>query len=249
MGKIIAIGGGEIGRPGYPVETTEIDKEIIRLSGRKRPKLLFIPTATDDSEIYIETVFKHFAKDLGCIVDVLCLVKEKPNIEEIHRKIFNSNIVYVGGGNTGRMLRIWRRYGLDKILTEVYRKDVVLSGLSAGAICWFRWGSSDSRRFTNPTAGLIRIRGMNFISALFCPHYNSEEDRKPYLKELMKKTPGVAIAVDNCCAIEFVDNNYRIITSKIDANAYKVYWKKGEFHEEIIEQIKEFVPIDNLLRK
>ena len=77
MGKIIAIGGGEIGRPGYPATTTKIDKKIIRLSGKKSPKLLFIPTASLDSEGYIKSVEKHFSKKLGCKIDSLCLIKEK----------------------------------------------------------------------------------------------------------------------------------------------------------------------------
>jgi len=64
--KIVAIGGGEIGRPGFPVETTKIDKEIIALTGKKNPRLLFIPTASSDSESYYEVVKKHFGKRLGC---------------------------------------------------------------------------------------------------------------------------------------------------------------------------------------
>ena len=71
MKKIVAIGGGEIGSPGCLIETTKIDKEIIRLSGKKRPRVLFIPTASSDSDGYFETVKKHFGKRLGCEVDVL----------------------------------------------------------------------------------------------------------------------------------------------------------------------------------
>ena len=77
MGKIVALGGGEIGRPGYPIETTAIDEEIIRLSGKNKPRLLFIPTASRDSEIYIETLQKHFGERLGCKIDVLRLATEK----------------------------------------------------------------------------------------------------------------------------------------------------------------------------
>ena len=76
MKKIVVIGGGEIGRPGYPVETTKIDKEIIKLTGKKKPKLLFIPTASSDSELYVRCINKHFGKLLGCKIDVLYLIKE-----------------------------------------------------------------------------------------------------------------------------------------------------------------------------
>jgi dipeptidase E len=249
MGKIIAIGGGEIGRPGYPVETTLIDKEIIRISGIREPRLLFLPTAADDSESYVETVHKHFGENLGCVVETLYLIKEKPGNKEIQNKVFNSNIVYIGGGNTLKMLRVWRIVGLDKILLDAYRKDIVLSGVSAGAICWFRYGSSDSRRFANPNAGLIKIKGLNLFNVLCCPHYDVEADRKLHLKELMEKTPVVALAIDNCCAIEIINDSYRIITSKDGPNAYKVYWRKGIFYEEIIEKKEAFSPVAPLLSR
>ena len=66
---------------------------------------------------------------------------------------------------------------------------------------------------------------------------------------MMEKTPGVAIAVDNCCAIEIIDNNYRIISSKLSANAYRLFWKSGRFFKYVIEQEKKFRPLSELLRK
>ncbi|MEI8328020.1 MAG: peptidase E [Candidatus Taylorbacteria bacterium] len=247
--KIVAIGGGEIGRSGFPVETTKIDKEIIRLTGKSKPKLLFIPTASSDSEGYARVVEKHFDTNLGCKVDTLYLLKQKPSRKEIEDKILNADMIYVGGGNTLKMMNVWRRYGVDKILVKAGEKGVVLSGVSARAICWFRSGSSDSRRFTDPKADLIKVRGLNLVPALFCPHYDFEKDRKPDLKRLMKKTSGVAIAIDNCCAIEIIDDTYRIISSKKTANAYRVYWKKGKFYEEVIEKKNTFLPLAGLLKK
>jgi len=249
MGKIVAIGGGEIGRPGYPVETTEIDKQIIRLSGKSKPRVLFIPTASSDSELYCDTVKRHFGARLGCEVDILYLLANRPVRKEIEEKILSSDIIYVGGGNALKMMITWRKQGVDIALYEAYRRDIVLSGLSAGAICWFKYASSDSRMFTNPSAGLIKVSGLGFINALYCPHYDSEENRRPHLKEVMKRTPGVALAVDNCCAIEIIQDRYRIITSRSNAGAYKVYYNKGEFHEESIEPKKDFSPIEDLLSK
>jgi len=247
--KIVAIGGGEIGRPGYPVETTRIDKEIIALSGKKKPKVLFIPTASGDSEGYTEVFNKHFGKRLGCKTDVLYLIKEKPTKKQIRDKILNSDIVYVGGGNTAKMIKVWRKTGADKILQEADRKGIVLSGLSAGSICCFKYGLSDSRRFKNPKAKLIKVSGLNLISALHCPHYDFEPHRKEDLKQMMKSTSGVAIAIDNCCAIEIVDDQYRIISSKREAKAYKVYWKRGKFYQEGIQQYKEYKSLSDLLIK
>lgn len=249
MKKIVTIGGGEIGRPGYPIETTKIDKELIRLTDRKSPMVLFIPTASSDSEGYYETVKKHFGKRLGCKTDVLWLLKGKPFRKSIEEKILSADLIYVGGGNTQKMLRVWKQNGIDKILKKAWEQGIVLSGLSAGSICWFRGGTSDSRRFNNPKADLIKVTGLGFIPSLHSPHYDVEKDRRPGLKKIMKKTSGVAIAIDNCCAVEFFDDTYRVISSKPKAKAYKVYWKANKYHEEVIPKSTKFAPLADLLTK
>lgn len=249
MGKIIAIGGGEIGRSGYPIETEKIDKEIIRLTGKKRPKLLFVPTASSDSESYADVAKKYFGKRLGCRVDVLYLLNKKLSKKEIEEKILKSDIVYVGGGNTLKMMNAWRRLGVDKILKKAFKKNIVLSGLSAGSLCWFNGGSSDSRKFKNDKEPFIKVTGLGFINAFHCPHYDTEKGRKKSLKDLMKKTPGTAIALDNCSAIEIVNDKYRILTTKKQTNAYRTYWLKGKYFEEIIKPKKEFSLLSELLGK
>jgi len=246
MQKIIAIGGGEIGRSGFPVETTSIDKEIILLSGKKKPKLLFIPTASSDSESYFEVVKKHFGKHLGCEVDFLYLIKNKQSKSESEKKILSSDIVYVGGGNTLKMMKVWRKLCIDKMLLKARNKGIVLSGISAGAICWFSFGLSDSLLFSNKNASMIKVRGLGFKKFLFCPHYDFEKQREPELKKIMEKTTGIAIAVENCCAIEIIDNNYRIISSKKTAKAYKIYWKNKKYFKEEIQKKKDFTPIKEL---
>jgi len=247
--KIVAVGGGEIGRPGTSIETEKIDKEIVKLSGKKHPKLLFIPTASSDSEGYVEVVKKYFGKRLGCKVDVLCLFKKKPIRQEIRKKILGTDIVYVGGGNTLKMMKRWRELGVDKILKEAVRKGIVLSGVSAGAVCWFNYANSDSRRFTNPKAPMIKVKGLGLVPALCCPHYNAERQRKPNLKKMMKKTPGVAIALDNCAAIEIIEKTYRIITSKPRARAYKVYWSKSKFYHEFLISNNKLMPLTEITKK
>ncbi|MDP2656647.1 MAG: Type 1 glutamine amidotransferase-like domain-containing protein [bacterium] len=249
MKKIIAIGGGDIGRPGYPIETTKIDKEIIKLTGKKNPVLLFIPTASGDSESYFETVKNYFGKKLGCRTEVLYLLKGALTQQEIKNKILSADIIYVGGGDTLKMMQAWKKYGVVVLLRQAYDKGIVLSGLSAGAICWFKYGNSDSRKMKNPNAPLIKVSGLNLVSALLCPHYDFEKDRKSDLKKMMKKTEGIAVAIDNCCAIEIIDETYRIISSKKMANAYKVFWAKGTFHHILIAKEKKFLPLSDLLRK
>ena len=251
MRKIIAIGGGQIGgKPGVASETLGMDKEIIALCGKKNPKLLFIPTASGDASGYVEAVQNHFGKRLGCQVDSLELLAKKYAKKEIEEKIMKADIIYVGGGNTLKLMKAWRKFGVDELLKKAMKKGTVMSGLSAGSICWFRHGNSDSARFgKNKQASMMRVKALGVINALHCPHYDVEAGREQSLKEMMQKTSGVAIAIDNCAAIEIIDDTYRIIRTKQMANAYKVYWKKGKYYKEQIAAQKKFAPLDGLLAK
>jgi dipeptidase E len=235
MPKLIAIGGGEIGRPGKPIETLAIDKEIIKQSGKKHPKLLFIGTATKDWESYPETVKKYFGKKLGCEVDVLLTVKEKPSLKTIKDKILGTDIVYVGGGNTLFMIRKWKQLGIDKVLLEAYKKGVIMSGLSAGANCWFAYCTSDSRMITDPTfKDYIRVKGLGWYNIIISPHHITEKKRKPGLIKQIKRHGGIGLALDDFTALEIIDDKFRIIVSKPQAKAYKVYKKNGKvLYEEI----------------
>jgi len=167
---IVAIGGGEIRTRG----TAPIDREIIRLSGKKHPKLLFIPTASSDSERYWKHIKEYFGDFLKCKTDVLFLIKERLPKKQIRKKILAAEVIYVGGGNTLLMMRIWRRLGVDKLLKLAYNNGTVLSGISAGSICWFDSGHSDSMSFYNAQKWkYINVKGMGLIPGIHCPHYNS----------------------------------------------------------------------------
>jgi dipeptidase E len=245
MGKIVAVGGGEM-KLG---ETIGIDREIIRLTGKAHPRLLFLPTASNDAVTYYDSVKQHFGEELGCKTDVLFLIQDKPQIKEIEKKILSADAVYVGGGNTEKMMRVWRKTGTTQVLKRAYEKGIVLSGLSAGAICWFRWGNSDSRILAGTSNNLIRVSGMDLVHALFCPHFDAESHRHESLKTMMSRTPGIAVGVDNCCAIEIIDDKYRIISTKLSANAYRLFWKSGKYLKQVIKKVKGFRPLSPLLNK
>lgn len=245
MGKIVAIGGGEM-KLG---EITEIDREIISLTGKSHPCLLFLPTASNDAVTYYDSIKQHFGEELGCRTDVLFLIHDKPQTKEIERKILSADAVYVGGGNTEKMMRVWRRTGATQVLRQAYERGIVLSGISAGAICWFRWGNSDSRILAGTSNSLIRVPGLDLVHALYCPHFDAESHRHESLKVMMAKTPGIAVAVDNCCAIEIIDDKYRIISTKLSANAYRLFWKSGKYLKQVIRKGKEFKPLSQLLSK
>lgn len=249
MQKIIAIGGGSIGWGGIKPEVTSISREILHFTGKKNPRLLLLPTASSDDPAYARIVQSHFGRKLGCRVEVLYLIKEKPALAEISRKIRWADIIYVGGGNTLMMMNRWKKLGVDRILRKARLQGKVLCGPSAGAICWFRQGNSDSRKFRNPQAGLIKVTGLGFLDALVCPHYDVEKDRKPQLKRMMRQTPGVAIALDNCAALQVAGDRYRVLTSKPKARVYKVFWQGDKLFQEPIAKTKTFKPLSELLKR
>lgn len=147
------------------------------------------------------------------------------------------------------MLKTWRRNGIDKLLVKAYGRGIVLSGISAGAICWFTYGCSDSRRFSNPEdASFMRVKGLGLLNLTVSPHHIREKHRDNSLVKLMRKTPGVAVAIDDNSALEIVDNQYRIITSKKGVGARKVYYSKKELHQIKIET-NDYRPISDLLQK
>ena len=247
---IIAIGGGRVMVPGHrEPQTLSIDEEIVRRSGKKRPKLLFIPTASDDNLEYCQAIENIYQKRLSCQVDHLLLFKDRPSNRLIKEKILGSDILYVGGGNTLRMMKLWRRLAIDRILNKARKQGAVLCGLSAGAICWFRQGNSDSKKFSNEgDDALIRVRGLDYVDLLLCPHYDTEKRRQPGLKSMMKKTSGVALALENCSAIEIIKDKYRILRSKKSKNAWRVYWKNGQYFKEKLACDPKFRSMENLLK-
>lgn len=244
--KIVAIGGGPVKTTG----TQSIDKEIIRLSGKKKPNLLFIPTASSDDEKYWKYINHNYGNILGCTTDVLYLLREKPSQTEIKRKIKKADIIYVGGGNTLKMMRRWRKLGVDTLLKKAWDTGTVMCGISAGSICWFDSGHSDSMSYYNPKSWkYINVKGLGFIQGIHCPHYDSETlgvARERNFTEMMKKTGGIGIAIDENCAIEFIDDTFRVVTSKNGVNSYKVYKKNGKIISEKIPKSKKLMPIQQL---
>jgi dipeptidase E len=236
MGKIVAIGGGEIGRPGYPIETTKIDREIIISSGKEKPTLCFLPTASNDSELYIQTVMEHFGKRLGCTVTWIELLRKRHSYTELEERVLSSDIIYVGGGNTKTMLEAWQKASLDGILVKAFEKNIVLSGISAGAMCWFKYGSSDAIVSTASHAPFIGMPCLNLIGLSLCPHFDVEKYRRPGFQYLLRETDTNGIGLDNCAAIKIEDDRFEIITSKNGARAWFCRWLKGEYAEIALEE-------------
>jgi dipeptidase E len=231
MGKIVALGGGEL-REGA---TRAIDARIVELSGRAHPKALFIPTASGDAENYAEIFRVQFGEALGCETDTLYLLNKRPAPDEIAAKIQAADVIYVGGGNTLRMMKLWRKLGVDALLRQAHARGTVLSGISAGAICWFDSGHSDSRSFAAEGAwNYIRVRGLGLVDVLYCPHIDAE-NRLSSFQQFVGKHRVVGLGCDDCCALEIVDDTWRVIASRVGAKAYHVSVRGGQVVTDILQ--------------
>lgn len=228
--KIVAIGGGENGRPGKPYEIKKFDEEIVKMAGKKNPNFLFVGFASKDDPSYFEIINRNF-KALNCNC-VQLKEKDLIDLNSVKSKIELANIIYVGGGNTLRLMNIFRKHKIDKMLESASKKGTILCGVSAGGICWCDYGNSDSRKFTSNSTQLIKVTGLGFVHALFCPHYDAEIARQEDLKRMMKTTNGVALAFENCTALQIIDNNYKVLKTKDNAKAWKCFWYKGQYIKE-----------------
>jgi len=187
---VVAIGGGGFGRnPGDGV----IEQYILDLSSSQSPNICFIPTATGDNEAYKVNYYSTFSK-LKCNPVHLDFFKRTPNLEKL---ISDQDVIFVGGGNTKSMLAVWKDWGLDKILHEAYKNGVVMSGVSAGANCWFEKSVVDSW-----DEDLKVIDCLGFLKGNFCPHYDEEPERRPAVKRfLQEKVLEFCYASEGNCAL------------------------------------------------
>ena len=195
MKQIIAIGGGGFGRnPNQRI----IEKYIIDQSSESRPNVLFIPTASAEDKSYIVNFYSCF-NGLDCNPSHLNLFQRTPRIEGLINK---ADIIYVGGGNTKSMLAVWKEWKLDKLLFKAYNKGTVLAGVSAGAICWFDTGITDSW-----ASNLNYIDCLGILPGSCCPHYDSEKDRRPSVHKFIENEKIKSVyAIEDGAAIHFVDD-------------------------------------------
>ena len=194
--NIVAIGGGGFGRS---LGSLEIEKYIISLINKKRPKICFIPTASGDSSLYKLNFYRAFSK-LDCITSHIDFFSRTENLEE---KVLTQDIIYVGGGNTKSMLAVWKDWNLHNILQNAYEKGIVMSGVSAGAICWFEKGITDS--FAKE---LNIIDCLGFVDGIACPHFDEEEEREPYVNDIIhREIIESCICIEGNCALH-IKNDY-----------------------------------------
>lgn len=211
MGKIVAIGGGEVRN----LETLAIDSKILELSGVDIPRVLFLPTASMDAEEYIESFERVYIEELGADATTLRLWVKKPSKEEVRARILESDIIYVGGGDVEKMFKKWKEYGVDKVLKEAYEKGIVMSGLSAGAVCWCNNIYIDFE-VEGGGVGYKFYKGLNLVDINLGVHRDEDKVGMKHLDESRDKSDKW-ILLDNNSAIEVVDDQYKILSTGGDA--------------------------------
>lgn len=223
---IIALGGG-----GFSMEPENLalDGYILEQARAARPRVCFLPTASGDSEGYTINFFGAMAR-LDCVPSMLGVWLRAREDFEAH--LMAQDVIYVGGGNTMNMLAIWRAWGIDEILKRALERGTVLAGISAGAICWFEQGLTDSR-----SGRLSALPCMGLLPGSCSPHYDGEAQRRPtYLGMVKRGEIAEGVAIDDSCGVHYVDGvRQHVVASKPDAHAYHVRLVDGEVREERLE--------------
>jgi peptidase E len=214
-GGIVAMGGGGFStEPDNPL----MDQYILSLARHEQPRVCFMATASGDSERYVAAFYRAFA-EFDCHPTDLALFDRK--ISDLRAHLLEMDVIYVGGGNTVSLLGIWRAHGVDEVLGEALENGAVLCGVSAGMNCWFEASVTDS---FGTRLGALND-GLGFIAGSACPHYDSEDQRRPVFHQLVAGGGFPAgYAADDGAALIFAgsDELAEVVASREGARAYRV---------------------------
>ena len=225
---IISIGGGGFGRKS---SSYLIEKYILNLSENPCPRVCFLPTATGDDDSYIARFYSIFTR-LNCKPSHIEFFKRTENLKN---QIMKQDVVFVGGGNTKSMLAIWNDWGMSDLLNEAYNEGVIMSGVSAGAICWFTFGITDS--WDNE---LRILPCLDFINGTCCPHYDEEPSRIPYVKKILfEEKVNNCISIEGGSAMHFINGKpFKNVSFKNNKNTYNVFLDNNDIIENPFEKIQ-----------
>jgi dipeptidase E len=220
--QIIPVGGAAFSAD---PRNLALDRYILDQTGLARPRVLFVPTATGDSDPYIAKFYGAYTA-LDARPSHLTFFQRTPDLRSL---VLSQDLVFVGGGNTKSMLAVWRDWDLPGILREASDSGVVLAGVSAGAICWFEQGVTDSW-----SDRLRPLDCLGFIAGSCCPHYDGEVERRPAYHAMLAQhhiQPGYAI--EDGVAVHFNDGRLeRVVSKKEGSRAYHVSMAAGQVREE-----------------
>ena len=208
--QIVALGGlGDDGAAG------ELIRFVLGLTGKERPRVCFVPTASAESPELLVT----FYAELNAFAECSHVSFFPWPREDIREHVLSQDAVFVSGGNTANLLAIWRAHGFDEIVREAWQQGVVLAGSSAGMICWFEAGVTDS--FGPQLEGMRD--GLGFLPGSACPHYDGEERRRPVYQELVANGFPPGVAADDAVGLHYVGTELKeAVSPREGSRAYRV---------------------------
>lgn len=237
MGRIVAIGGGEI----TAGETKSIDRYVCEAVESQPPAALFVPTASGDAAGYRDAFDAYFGAELGCRTRHLTLHGDSVDDDRMRADVDWADFVYVGGGSVPLLLERWRELGFDRVLREAHRAGTILAGLSAGAICWFAGGLVDG----SEDAAFTPIDCLGWLDDFACtPH--ADPSRRAAFREYLEPRSASGIALEDGCAIELADGAYRIHSATGTETAYGYRHRDGRVRVSELEARDEFAPLETL---
>jgi dipeptidase E len=208
--QIVAMGGG-----GSDDEIRLTVEFVLRLTGKERPRVCFIPTASAERPELLVALYEAFNGVAEC--SHVSFFPWPP--EDLRERVLGQDVLFVSGGNTANLLAIWRAHGFDQIVREAWEQGAVLAGSSAGMICWFEAGVTDS--FGPQLEGMRD--GLGFLPGSACPHYDGEERRRPVYQELVATGFPPGIAAEDSVALHYVGAELReVVATRDGARAYLV---------------------------
>ena len=202
------------------------------LTGKERPRLCYLPTASADSEGGTIRWFQSCAP-----LNVIPFVQESfissYSMQQSFEEVFLSmDGIVVSGGNTLNQQAIWKAQGIDVVLRKAWDSGIVLGGASAGSLCWFEEGTTDSR-----PKELTKVECLGFLRGSHSPHYDAEGERRPVYHRMIKSgelKPGYAC--DNDAGIYFEDNEVKsVVHSREGAKVYYMSLVGGQIREQVLE--------------
>ena len=206
-------------------ENPLLDDFILSRGKGRESRVCFVATASGDSD----RMLVNFYTALGprCRATHLPLFRREH--ADVTAFLLDNDVIYVGGGNSINMLAIWRAHGVNTALRRAYDAGILLCGLSAGGLCWFETGVTDS--FGGPLAPLEDALG--FLPGSFCPHYDGDPRRRPTYQRMVREGMQSGYAADVGAALHFIDGGLtEVVTSRPQAGAYRLERREGDLHEE-----------------
>jgi dipeptidase E len=203
-GHVLACGGSSLG--------TALDDLVLEVGG---PRVCLVPTASG----YPETALVSFYDSFVSRAEPSHVLFNPWPRADLREHVLAQDAIYVAGGNTANMLAVWRVHGFDRLLREAWERGILLCGWSAGMICWFEAGVTDS--FGPELAGMRD--GLGFLPGSACPHYDGEERRRPVYRRLVDDGFPPGYAADDGVGLHFAGTELlEVVTVREGARAYRV---------------------------